>query len=121
MHDRNSFTAIGGNLVGVPLLLGNVVLWKPAPMATYASWIVLQILHEAGLPRGVVQFLPCVNGQETIDLVEKVNHLVSSHRSAFPVTELTRENYRSLLIDISLDFISRDPPPFSNRYGKPLL
>jgi 1-pyrroline-5-carboxylate dehydrogenase len=41
-------------------------------MATYASWIVLQILHEAGLPKGVVQFLPCVNGQETVDLVERV-------------------------------------------------
>lgn len=41
-------------------------------MATYASWIVLQILLEAGLPAGVIQFLPCVNGQETINLVEKV-------------------------------------------------
>lgn len=67
-----NFTAIGGNLVGVPALLGNVVLWKPSPMATYASWVILQILHEAGLPRNVIQFLPCPNGQPTIDLVARV-------------------------------------------------
>lgn len=67
-----NFTAIGGNLVGVPALLGNVVLWKPSPMATYASWIILQILLEAGLPKNVIQFLPCPNGQETIELVKEV-------------------------------------------------
>lgn len=66
-----NFTAIGGNLVGVPALVGNVCLWKPAPSATYASWLILQILHEAGLPKGVIQFLPCPNGQETIDLVDR--------------------------------------------------
>ena len=75
---RNSFTAIGGNLVGVPALLGNVVLWKPSPMATYASWVILQILLESGLPRGVIQFLPCPNGQDTVDLVAKVRQILYS-------------------------------------------
>ena len=42
-------------------------------MATYASWVILQILLESGLPRGVIQFLPCPNGQDTIDLVAKVS------------------------------------------------
>ena len=37
---------------------GNVVLWKPSPMATYSNYLVYQILREAGLPDGVVQFLP---------------------------------------------------------------
>ncbi|TFK46931.1 delta-1-pyrroline-5-carboxylate dehydrogenase 1, partial [Heliocybe sulcata] len=53
-----NFTAIGGNLPGTPALLGNVVVWKPSPMATYANYIIYQILEEAGLPAGVLQFVP---------------------------------------------------------------
>ena len=73
MHviSHNSFTAIGGNLVAVPALVGNVVLWKPSPTATYASWVVFQILLEAGLPKNVIQFLPCPNGDDTIKLVDR--------------------------------------------------
>ncbi|GAA5847285.1 hypothetical protein JCM3766R1_003936 [Sporobolomyces carnicolor] len=67
-----NFTAIGGNLVGAPALVGNVLVWKPSPMATYASWVVLQILLEAGLPKNVIQFLPCPNGDATVQLVDKV-------------------------------------------------
>ncbi|KAI9677788.1 MAG: Delta-1-pyrroline-5-carboxylate dehydrogenase, mitochondrial [Bathelium mastoideum] len=54
-----NFTAIGGNLVSAPALMGNVVVWKPAPMTAYQSWLVHKILLEAGLPEGVVQL---VNG-----------------------------------------------------------
>ncbi|RHZ77014.1 hypothetical protein Glove_186g136 [Diversispora epigaea] len=53
-----NFTAIGGNLPGAPALMGNVVLWKPSPFAVLSNWIVLQILREAGLPDGVIQFIP---------------------------------------------------------------
>ena len=52
-----NFTAIGGNLVSAPALMGNVVIWKPAPMTAYSSWLVHQILLEAGLPEGVVQLI----------------------------------------------------------------
>lgn len=52
-----NFTAIGGNLVSVPAIMGNVVLWKPSPSNVYASSIVYRILLEAGLPPNVVQFL----------------------------------------------------------------
>lgn len=38
--------------------MGNVVLWKPSPTGVYASWLVYQILLEAGLPPNVIQFLP---------------------------------------------------------------
>ncbi|GAA5821771.1 hypothetical protein JCM10212_004798 [Sporobolomyces blumeae] len=67
-----NFTAIGGNLVGAPALVGNVLVWKPSPMATYASWLVFQILLEAGLPKNVIQFLPCPNGDATVQLVDRV-------------------------------------------------
>jgi len=53
-----NFTAIGGNLPGVPALVGNVVVWKPSPAATYSNYLVHQILTEAGLPAGVIQFVP---------------------------------------------------------------
>ncbi|OAP59709.1 1-pyrroline-5-carboxylate dehydrogenase [Fonsecaea erecta] len=52
-----NFTAIGGNLVSGPALLGNVVLWKPSPSNVYASYLVYKILREAGLPPNVVQFV----------------------------------------------------------------
>jgi delta-1-pyrroline-5-carboxylate dehydrogenase group 1 len=53
-----NFTAIGGNLCSAPALMGNVILWKPAATAMLSAWYVLQILEEAGLPPGVINFLP---------------------------------------------------------------
>ncbi|OCF45052.1 1-pyrroline-5-carboxylate dehydrogenase [Kwoniella heveanensis CBS 569] len=53
-----NFTAIGGNLVGAPAIVGNVCVWKPSPQATYSNYLVHKILLEAGLPPSVVQFVP---------------------------------------------------------------
>ncbi|KXJ91774.1 Aldehyde/histidinol dehydrogenase [Microdochium bolleyi] len=53
-----NFTAIAGNLAGAPALLGNVVVWKPSDSAILSNWLLLQILHEAGLPKNVIQFVP---------------------------------------------------------------
>ncbi|CAK9783390.1 delta-1-pyrroline-5-carboxylate dehydrogenase 1 [Cutaneotrichosporon oleaginosum] len=53
-----NFTAIGGNLVVAPAIVGNVVVWKPAPAANYSSYLVYKVLVEAGLPAGVIQFVP---------------------------------------------------------------
>ncbi|KAJ5748566.1 uncharacterized protein N7511_010262 [Penicillium nucicola] len=52
-----NFTAIGGNLICGPALMGNVVLWKPSPSNVYASYLVYKILLEAGLPPNVIQFV----------------------------------------------------------------
>jgi 1-pyrroline-5-carboxylate dehydrogenase len=38
--------------------LGNVAVWKPSDMAVYSSYLVYQVLKEAGLPDGVIQFIP---------------------------------------------------------------
>lgn len=54
-----NFTAIGGNLISGPALMGNVVLWKPSAGNVYASYLVHKILLEAGLPPNVIQL---VNG-----------------------------------------------------------
>jgi 1-pyrroline-5-carboxylate dehydrogenase len=53
-----NFTAIGGNLPTAPALMGNVVLWKPASSAMLSAYHTLRLLHEAGLPPGVINFLP---------------------------------------------------------------
>ncbi|UJR22625.1 hypothetical protein I4U23_025666 [Adineta vaga] len=53
-----NFTAIGGNLASAPALMGNTVVWKPSDTALLSSYVVYQILEEAGLPPGVIQFVP---------------------------------------------------------------
>ncbi|CDM33384.1 hypothetical protein DTO013E5_9846 [Penicillium roqueforti] len=52
-----NFTAIGGNLICGPALMGNVVLWKPSASNVYASSLLYKILLEAGLPPNVIQFV----------------------------------------------------------------
>uniref|UniRef100_A0A1I7YEN0 Multifunctional fusion protein n=1 Tax=Steinernema glaseri TaxID=37863 RepID=A0A1I7YEN0_9BILA len=53
-----NFTAIGGNLASAPALMGNVVLWKPSDTAVLSNYIIYQILEEAGMPPGVISYLP---------------------------------------------------------------
>ena len=53
-----NFTSIAGNLPTAPALMGNTVVWKPASSAVYPAWIILQALREAGLPDGVINFVP---------------------------------------------------------------
>ncbi|XP_075162801.1 delta-1-Pyrroline-5-carboxylate dehydrogenase 2 [Haematobia irritans] len=53
-----NFTAIGGNLAYTPALMGNCVLWKPSDSAILSSWLIFKIMREAGLPDGVVNFIP---------------------------------------------------------------
>jgi 1-pyrroline-5-carboxylate dehydrogenase len=53
-----NFTSIGGNLPTSPALMGNTVLWKPASSAVYSNYQLLRVLAAAGLPPGVINFLP---------------------------------------------------------------
>jgi 1-pyrroline-5-carboxylate dehydrogenase len=53
-----NFTSIGGNLPTAPALMGNTAIWKPASTAVYSNWDVMMILVAAGLPDGVINFVP---------------------------------------------------------------
>jgi 1-pyrroline-5-carboxylate dehydrogenase len=53
-----NFTAIGGNLAGAPALMGNTVVWKPAGTAMLSNYYVMRLLETAGLPPGVINFVP---------------------------------------------------------------
>ncbi len=52
-----NFTAIAGNLPACVAMMGNVVVWKPAPTQMLAAHVLLQILREAGLPDGVINLI----------------------------------------------------------------
>ena len=53
-----NFTAIGGNLPGAPALMGNAVVWKPASSAMLSNYYVMRLLEAAGMPPGVINFVP---------------------------------------------------------------
>ena len=53
-----NFFSIGGNLAISPAIVGNTVLWKPAPSAVYSSYVIMELYKEAGLPDGVINFIP---------------------------------------------------------------
>ena len=53
-----NFTSIAGNLPSSPVLMGNVAIWKPSHSAVYSNYFLMKILEAAGLPPGVIQFVP---------------------------------------------------------------
>jgi len=67
-----NFTSIGGNLPTAPALMGNTVIWKPAATALLSAWYVFKLLEEAGLPPGVINFVPG-------DAVE-ISNILLAHR-----------------------------------------
>src|SRR2546421_4162410 len=73
-----NFTAIGANLTASPALMGDVVPWTPASTAAYSSYWTLKLLEEAGLPPGVVNFLPG-SGAAVGDPVLASEHLAGVH------------------------------------------
>jgi 1-pyrroline-5-carboxylate dehydrogenase len=73
-----NFTAIGGNLPTAPAILGNVVLWKPSATASLSNWLIYDLLREAGLPPGVIQFIPGDSASTTRTLLDS-KHLAGVH------------------------------------------
>jgi 1-pyrroline-5-carboxylate dehydrogenase len=57
-----NFTSIAGNLPTAPAMVGNVVLAKPASSAVYSAYHIMRLLEEAGVPPGVINFIPGPGG-----------------------------------------------------------
>lgn len=53
-----NFTAIASNLNTSVVLMGNTTVWKPASTSLLSNYYLMQIFMEAGLPAGVINFLP---------------------------------------------------------------
>jgi 1-pyrroline-5-carboxylate dehydrogenase len=73
-----NFTAIAGNLNASPTLMGNVSIWKPATTAILSNYYLMKIFQEAGLPDGVINFVP---GQGSVisDVVLNNENLAGIH------------------------------------------
>jgi 1-pyrroline-5-carboxylate dehydrogenase len=70
-----NFTAIGGNLTTAPALMGNTVIWKPASSAMLSAYYTFKVLEAAGMPPGVINFVPG-------DAVQITNALIDSRELA---------------------------------------
>jgi len=79
----------------VPALVGNVVVWKPAPAAIYSNYLVYNILAEAGVPPGVIQFIP--GGPEVVQAAIKSPSFASLHFTG------STNVFKSLWKDIALN------------------
>jgi 1-pyrroline-5-carboxylate dehydrogenase len=66
-----NFTAIGGNLPSAPALMGATAVWKPSHTALLSNYYVMRLLEEAGLPPGVINFVPAEPVMCTGVLVEE--------------------------------------------------
>ncbi|MDR1402559.1 MAG: L-glutamate gamma-semialdehyde dehydrogenase [Tannerellaceae bacterium] len=53
-----NFTSIAGNLNMAPAMMGNVAVWKPSTTAIHSNYLLMKVFQEAGLPDGVVNFIP---------------------------------------------------------------
>ncbi len=53
-----NFTSIAGNLPTAPALMGNTVVWKPASSAMLSAYYIMRLLEAAGMPPGVINFVP---------------------------------------------------------------
>src|SRR6478672_9714018 len=53
-----NFAPIGGNLTTAPAIMGNTVIWKPAASAMLSGYYTMRLLETAGMPPGVINFLP---------------------------------------------------------------
>jgi 1-pyrroline-5-carboxylate dehydrogenase len=68
-----NFTSIAGNLPTAPALMGNTVVWKPASSAMLSAYYIMRLLQEAGLPPGVINFVPGDAAQITDILLDSAD------------------------------------------------
>ncbi len=73
-----NFSAIAGNLPSTPAMVGNTVVWKPSSTSIYSNYFIMKILKEAGLPDGVINFIPG-SGSAIGEIVLKHPELAGVH------------------------------------------
>ncbi len=73
-----NFTSISANLSMAPIVMGNTAVWKPASTALLSNYYLVKIYEEAGLPPGVINFIPG-RGSEIGDFVLKHKDLGGVH------------------------------------------
>jgi 1-pyrroline-5-carboxylate dehydrogenase len=123
-----NFTAIASNLNMSVVLMGNTTIWKPASTSLYSSYVLMKIFQEAGIPDGVINFLPG-SGPEISRRVIPDRNLAGIHLTGSNVTfnglwnqvAANLEHYRSYprLVgetggkDFVVAHVSADPHPLA--------
>ncbi|CAX41827.1 delta-1-pyrroline-5-carboxylate dehydrogenase, mitochondrial precursor, putative [Candida dubliniensis CD36] len=95
-----NFTAIAANLVGAPALMGNTVVWKPSATAALSNYLLLTILEEAGLPAGVINFIPG-DPVEVTDIVLNDKEFSALHFTGS--TDVFKKLYSKISENVSSD------------------
>ncbi|OAL52231.1 1-pyrroline-5-carboxylate dehydrogenase [Pyrenochaeta sp. DS3sAY3a] len=108
-----NFTALAVNLVLAPIIVGNVVIWKPSDGAILSSWLFNKIMIEAGLPAGVLQFVPG-NPQRVTDAVLSNRQFSALHFTGS--TQVFRELWTK--IGAKIDFWASYPRLVGETSGK---
>ena len=62
-----NFSSIAANLSSAPALVGCTAVWKPSRNSYYSNYLIMQLMMEAGLPKGVINFVPG-SGAEITDV-----------------------------------------------------
>lgn len=73
-----NFTSIALNLPTAPAFMGNTAVWKPSVTSSLACWKLFEVLEEAGLPAGVVNFVNG-HGADVGDIVLERPELAGIH------------------------------------------
>jgi 1-pyrroline-5-carboxylate dehydrogenase len=108
-----NFTAIAANLVGAPALMGNTVVWKPSQTAALSNYLLYTILEEAGLPEGVINFVPGEPNMVT-DTVLSDSEFSALHFTGS--TTVFKSLYKKISDNVALD-IYRDFPRIVGETG----
>ncbi len=73
-----NFTSIAANLPAAPAMMGNVVIWKPAESQVYSAQVIMELLHAAGLPDGVINMIT-VDGPTAGDIIFEHREFAGLH------------------------------------------
>ncbi len=93
-----NFLSISGNLPVAPAMLGNVAVWKPSRTAVLSNYYFMRLLMEAGLPAGVINFVPC-SGKDMSEYVVKHPKMAGFHFTGS--TAVFREVWKTVGENIS--------------------
>ncbi|KAG0669446.1 1-pyrroline-5-carboxylate dehydrogenase [Maudiozyma exigua] len=94
-----NFTAIAANLVGAPALMGNTVLWKPSQYAALSNYLLYTVLEEAGLPDGVINFIPGEPEFITNELIKNPNFNALHYTGSTQVFKSLYSKIQNKLVD----------------------
>ncbi len=97
-----NFTSIAANLSAAPMMMGNVVVWKPAESQIYSAQVIMDLFKAAGVPDGVINMVT-VSGQTAGEVIFKNKHFAGIHftgstgvfRQLWKNIADNLENYRS--------------------------